>query len=407
MLLAGFTLGLACVDLTPPPEVVDYRNGVVPGSGGQVPIETGGAGGLVGTGGEVIAGGTGAGGMAGAGGTTPPPAGGGGAGVDVAGLPDVAMGSGGTVGSGGAGVLDARREDGGSSGAGGKDKDAAAGAGGSEPDALVGTGGVQGTGGAVGSGGATTGSGGATAGSGGKTGTGGATGTGGRTGTGGATGTGGRTGTGGATGTGGTTSTGGTTGYNGCASPVVPANGVVTNFTDWNATTSRWGSGNLTGTVYAYASTDMTMAQKVEGSPVGLHLTGSLSSTTAWGGGGLTFLSCVTVASYRTISFDVYGGASGCDVELQLQTFAQRPTDQTPPGGCVKASDGSGCFTFPLKSQVVDLSTTLTAPKTVSVTLSGMTNWSASAATQIVGIQWQFTGNCSPNATFTNIKFVP
>jgi hypothetical protein len=37
-----------------------------------------------------------------------------------------------------------------------------------------------------------------------------------------------------------------------------------------------------------------------------------------------------------------------------------------------------------------------------------MTNWAASAATQIVGIQWQFTGgSCSPNATFTNIKFVP
>jgi hypothetical protein len=59
----------------------------------------------------------------------------------------------------------------------------------------------------------------------------------------------------------------------------------------------------------------------------------------------------------------------------------------------------------------VDLSTTITTPKTVSATLASFTNWSTSAAGQIVGMQWQFTpsgsSSCSVNATVTNIKFVP
>jgi hypothetical protein len=118
----------------------------------------------------------------------------------------------------------------------------------------------------------------------------------------------------------------------------------------------------------------------------------------------LTFLSCVTTASFTKISFNVYG-TSACSIELQLQTFDQRPNNQTPPGGC----DPSGtCFTFPAKSQVVSLSTSVAAPGTaVSVPLStsGFTHWTAAVGTQVVGLQWQFTGTCSIDATFTNIKF--
>jgi hypothetical protein len=257
------------------------------------------------------------------------------------------------------------------------------GKGGSSPDAPAGTGGV--------------GSGGATTGTGGKVGTGGA-------------GTGGTVGTGGA-GTGGATGTGGSTGYNACASPITPANGYVTNFTDWNAGTSRWGTGTLIGTIYSFASTSpaATMTAKVEGTPPGLHLVGSTSST-GYAGGILTFLSCVTTASFTKILFDVYGSAANCAIELQLQTFDQRPTtNQDPPGGCVQAADGSGCFTFPKKSQVVDPTTLTTTPKTVTTTLNTMTNWTTAEGTQIVGVQWQFTSNgsstCTPGATFTNIKF--
>ena len=233
--------------------------------------------------------------------------------------------------------------------------------------------------------------------------------------------TGGVTGTGGATkdagmdvtvpdvstNTGGITSTGGVPTYK-CSSPVVPADGLVTDFTKWNATTSTWTSGSLTGDVYPYKGTNATTTVKVEGTPAGLHITGSIPSNT-YGGAGLTIYSCLTLASFTKISFDVYGIATGCAIELQLQTYDQRPADLVPPGTC--KNDGGTCYNFPKKSQVVSLTNTVAAPgNTVSTTLSTMTNWTAAAETQIVGIQWQFTssgGTCTPNATFTNIKFVP
>jgi len=385
VLLWGLTLGFACVDLTPPPEVVNYRNGL--NSGGAVGT-TGGAGegGGPGTGGAIGGGatgtaGTGVGGMTGTGGSPIQPDAPGVGGSDSGAIPDVALGSGGGAGSGGAVVQDGAA--GGVTGTGGNKMDASTGAGGSTPDAPVGTGGVLGTGGA---------------GSGGKVGTGGVTGTGGGT-----------AGTGGISGTGGSPGTGGATGYS-CASAIVPASGVVTNFSDWDSTTSKWGSGTLTGNIYQYAGSGATInPAKVEGTPPGLHLTGTVPSAN-YGGGGITFLSCVTVASYTKVQFDAYGSSPNCAIELQLQTFDQRPADQIPPGGC-KSDGGTSCFTFPLMSKVVDLSTAVTTPKTVSVTLASFTNWTSAAAGQIVGMQWQFTSSsgssCSVNATFTNIKFVP
>ncbi len=411
VLLWGLTLGSACVDLTPPPEVVKYRNSL--NSGGAVGSmggadEGGDTGGAIAGGATGTAGTTGIAGQIGAGGAILQPDAGGGAGTDGATVLDVALGSGGAVGTGGVVVQDgaASGGTGGATGAGGGTIDASPGAGGSTPDAPVDTGGMLGTGG-VGSGGVGTGG---TTGTAGATGTGGTTGTAGATGTGGVVGTGGTTaGTGGATGTGGVPGTGGTTGYS-CASAIVPASGVVTDFSDWNTTTGNWGSGALTGNIYQYAGTGATMnPAKVEGTPVGLHLTGTVPASD-YGGGGITFLSCVTVASFTRVQFDIYGGSPNCSIELQLQTFDQRPADQTPPGGC-KADGGSSCFKFPVMSKVVDLSTTITTPKTVSATLANFTNWSATAAGQIVGMQWQFTASgsnsCSVNATVTNIKFVP
>ena len=387
VLLGGLTLGLACIDLTPPPEVAKYRNGVG-STGGDVGAnggtEAGGnanTAGALGTGGATGAGGaTSVGGSTGAGGTTSSDAGSGGTND---------LGSGGAVGTGGRTSPDGSASTGGASSAGGE-----------IGDVPLGTGGESATGGVL----ATGGRGGATAATGGVADTGGAIGTGGATAAGGATGTGGASGTGGATGT------GGTTGYN-CASAIVPTSGAVTDFTDWNATTARWGTGALIGTIYQYASSGATMkTATVEGTPKGLHLSGTVSST-GYAGGGLTFLSCVKVSSFTKIQFEVYGSAANCAVELQLQTFDQRPTDQSPPGGCVKATDGSGCFTFPV-TNVTALSSPVAAPgTTVTATLANFTNWSAAAAGQIVGMQWQFirsgSSDCAVDATFTNIKFVP
>jgi hypothetical protein len=409
-------LGTGCVDLTKPQVLLQTSTGgtIGPVGSGGTGVSAGGTSGTT-TGGAPGVGGTvGAGGLPGTGG-----AGQGGATLDAAG-PDAAGGATGTT--------DAPIATGGIVGAGGIVIDA------DNP----GLGGTVGTGGMVGTGGATTG-----AGTGGKTGNGGAAaggtttasggtmaGTGGVTGSGGVTGTGGVIGTGGVPGTGGTTTpaTGGSSGLN-CAAAIVPANGssatsgVVTDFTDWNATTSRWGStSGLSGTIYTYSGNSATVGTpKVEKTPStgtlpqGLHITGSVPAS-GYAGGGLSFLSCVNVATFTKVQFNIYGGAPGCAVELQLQTFDQRPTNQTPPGGCVVNDAGAGCFTFPAKSQVVDVSTTITTPKTVTTTMSGMTNWVSSgtgaSAGQIVGIQWQFThvsgsGNCPVDATISDVRFVP
>lgn len=363
-------LGLGCVDLTPPPSLVQWRqgNGGGDGFGGSLGE---------GTGGVDAAGATGVGGRLGTGGASGPGSGG------------AALGTGGKTvppeGTGGKTALPSGV--GGASGLGG---------------AQAGTGGAPGTGGTIGTGGRS--------GAGGVVGTGGVVGaggvgTGGRVGTGGAPGTGGRVGTGGSPGSGGSTAGG----YNKCATPITPANktsGGVTDFTDWDAGTVRWGSSaGLNGTVFAYASTNasMTTPPKVEGTPPGLHLVGSVPAS-AYAGGGLTFLSCVKSTGFTRISFQAYGSAVNCNIELQLQTFDQRPTDQDPPGGCTGT-----CYTFPLFSQVV----TPTAAPGVTVTklLTDLTRWSDASSTQLVGIQWQFTSNgsgtCTPNVTFTNIKLVP
>ena len=410
MLLAGFAFGSACVDLTPPSKVTDYRNGKI-GQGGDSAGGVGGAGGVQSggtlgrTGGSATDGGgdlASSGGATGAGGKSElPPGSGGTSGADA--IPDAVLESGGVTGAGGAGHDDVAGAigSGGSTGTGGV-PDAAIGSGG-----IAGADGLQATGGQADAGGSTQED--AAAQTGGITETGGTTASGGTTATGGTTaGSGGTTGSGGVTGTGGTTSTTPPS-YN-CSSAISPASGMVTNFTDWNATTAKWGSGALTGNVYQYAGGSASMnTATVAGSPAGLHLTGSVPAS-AYGGGGLTFFSCVTVASFTSIAFDVYGSAAGCNVQLQIQTYDQRPVDQTPPGGC-KADGGSSCFGFPVKSQVVDLSSAVASPgKTVSTTLASFTNWSASTAGQVVGLQWQFTstgGTCTPNATFTNVKFLP
>ena len=110
LLLAPLTLGLACVDLTPPKELVAYLAGdaaAVSGTGGDLGTGLGGVSGAVGAGGGVGTGGiTGIGGgsVAGApgtGGAVHPDAAGGTAGADAGTTRDTPIGSGGAPGSGG------------------------------------------------------------------------------------------------------------------------------------------------------------------------------------------------------------------------------------------------------------------------------------------------------------------
>lgn len=396
--LLVFAIGLgaaACVSLDKPQAVVacEKANNCTDST---TPAQNGGAGGV--TSAKGGAGGA-TGGTSGSGGVATTPVGGGGTGAtDTTGRGSGGSAGGATsgtapLGSGGNGASGG--VDGGATGTGGLagsdagldqalpdialDSDSPLSSGGvPSSGGIVGTGGVPGSGGVIGSGGVEAG-------------------------------TGGHSGTGGGAATGGTTGTGGAATYN-CASAISPTNGLITDFSAWNATTSTWTSGSLSGNAYRYGSSNSSTAIKVEGTPAGLHLTGSVPSNN-YGGAGLTFLSCVSVTAFTKVSFEVYGSAQNCQIELQLQTYDQRPADQTPPGGC-KADGGSSCYKFPNASQIVNLGSTVAPPgTTVSITLSSMTNWTSAASGQIVGMQWQFTPNsgntCSPNATFTNVKFVP
>lgn len=207
-----------------------------------------------------------------------------------------------------------------------------------------------------------------------------------------------------------------------CASPVAPANGashtsgLVTDFTDWNATASTWGrSSGVSGTLFGYAGDGANMSTpSVGGSPMGLHLAGTIPGR-GYGGGGLQFSTCATAAAYHQLQFNYYGSAKGCDVMVLIQTFDQA----TGHGGC--NLDAGACYGFPAFTTIVDASTAITSPATVTRSLSdfrrpGGSAWSASDAAQVVGIQWQFTAtpqasdapvNCVVDFTITSVAFLP
>jgi hypothetical protein len=183
---------------------------------------------------------------------------------------------------------------------------------------------------------------------------------------------------------------------------VTPASGNVTDFSDFSTTTGKWGStSGLYGATYGYGLTAV-----VDTINKNLHLTGTLNSGD-YAGGGLSFNVCATVTTFNTISFTIAGSAPGCDIELQIQTFDQRPTTQDPPGGCT-----ANCYGFPAKGKVAVPSTT---PTPVTTPLSSLTNWSAANAAQVVGVQFQFTVpqvadggtaiSCPVDVTIDDVKF--
>jgi hypothetical protein len=184
---------------------------------------------------------------------------------------------------------------------------------------------------------------------------------------------------------------------------VVPASGMVTDFSDFNSTTGKWGNtSGLYGAVFSYGG----LTQVVDAAKQNFHVTGTLASG-AYGGAGLSFYACADVSTFSSISFTLAGSAPGCDLELQVQTFDQVPTTNTPPGGCA-----SGCYGFPSKGRVAVPSSTATV---VTTAFSALGNWTAADATEVVGIQFQFTVpqvadggtaiSCPIDVTIDDVKF--
>jgi hypothetical protein len=183
---------------------------------------------------------------------------------------------------------------------------------------------------------------------------------------------------------------------------VIPA-GTVTDFSDYNTTTGKWGNlSGLYGAAFGYGA--LTWA--VDTVNRNLHITGTLASGD-YSGGGLSFYACADVSTFSSVSFTLAGSAPGCDLELQVQTFDKLPVTNTPPGGCA-----SSCYGFPSKGRVAIPSSTATP---VTTPLSTLSNWSAANAAQVVGIQFQFSvpqvadggtaTSCAVDVTIDDVKF--
>ena len=235
--------------------------------------------------------------------------------------------------------------------------------------------------------------------------------------TGGAVGSGGAVGNGGITGTpstGGATATGGTTGPSvlSCTPAYSPALPLLTDFSTgdsgWHAAAGKWGKiGNLTGSIFNYgakmakASVDTTNQQLV--------LSGDVAAGD-FGGGGMSFDSCVNTSTYTGVQFTLGGTAAGCNLKFQLQTFSQQA--DTNGGGCPAAGS---CYGFP--NEVLQSTTGPVVVKFADLALTGKPVAAADMAKEIVGLQWQFESpgpvgdaiqlGCTGIAlTITNVLFV-
>ncbi len=207
-----------------------------------------------------------------------------------------------------------------------------------------------------------------------------------------------------------------------CTAPVTPDNGSsggVTDFSDWNTGTGKWGNMHgLYGSIYGYAGpsgSPSMMKASVDAANKDLHGIGSVSSG-GYAGIGLSYCSCSTVASFSQIQFTVSGSWPGCELQLQVKTFDQTPTSQTPAGGCA----GSSCYNYPAASMFASASSL--SPTTVTLPFIRFASWSSADAAQVVGLQWQWTYTgpgtpdggtdaslpaCPIDATITDITFLP
>jgi hypothetical protein len=199
-----------------------------------------------------------------------------------------------------------------------------------------------------------------------------------------------------------------------CENAMVPnnlENGGVTDFSDWAS--QKWGNtSGLWGYMYSYkGNKGSTMGAGIDASAKSLHITGSVTSGD-YGGTGISFGVCTTVKSFSQVQFTLSGSSPGCDLELQLKTFNQTPTTGNPAGGCLQDA-AEGCYNYPVVKKVaVPTSDT----QTVTANLADFSSWSDENAGQVIGIQWQWTGNseldpdsgvgCPIDVTVSNVKFV-
>jgi hypothetical protein len=213
-------------------------------------------------------------------------------------------------------------------------------------------------------------------------------------------------GSGGMPGSGGTPGSGGIVGLN-CAAPASLASGLVTDFAAYNTATARWGPpGGLTGQHFAYAgpmnATPASTASTAVDTTAGNMRFMATVQPGGYAGMGLVFDACVDVSRFNAARFTISGTLGGCALELQIQTYSERPSTDAPAGGCT----ATPCYEFPRRSGLAAPGAT---PMTVSFTL--LSPWTAATAAEVVGIQWQATvptgaGACTVDLRLDDIAFV-
>jgi hypothetical protein len=202
-----------------------------------------------------------------------------------------------------------------------------------------------------------------------------------------------------------------------CAAPfMLPADGRVTDFSmrEWSSAGGKWcNEGGVHGAIFSFKGNAPNDANAIsvntdDGS---LRLTLSVSSG-SYGGGGLAFESgCLNATAFTGVQFTVAvasGSISGCSYQLQLQTFEQRPTSQSPPGGCDILT--TSCYGFPAAANLPTPSTDITMPTLVSLPFTSFGASVMPAPAQIVGLQWQVNssgGACTVELRLDDIAFIP
>jgi len=201
-----------------------------------------------------------------------------------------------------------------------------------------------------------------------------------------------------------------------CSKPfMLSADGHITDFSnrEWNNNGGKsCDAGGFHGSIYGYTNPDFKQDTHVQTVPDGsFHLALNVTGT-QYGGGGLAFEGgCLDLSAFTGIQFSVAvvsGSLASCPLQIQLQTFDARPTDQNPPGGCDKAT--TSCFAFPAVTSLPTISTDPANPTLISLPFTSFSRIAGTnALTQIVGIQWQVNASaaCTVELSFDNIDFIP
>ena len=201
-----------------------------------------------------------------------------------------------------------------------------------------------------------------------------------------------------------------------CAAPVRPgADGHIVDFSwrEWSGATGKWcNATGLHGAIFSFrgaAPNDSNAANVAMDGSLRLSLSVSPGS---FGGGGLAFeAGCLDATAFNGVQFTIAiasGSLTGCTYQVLLQTFEQRPTSQSPPGGCDIST--TSCYAFPAASNLPAPSTDPTMPTPVMAPFSAFSTSMMPAPAQIVGLQWMLNSSseaCTVELRIDDVAFIP